>query len=48
MQTKKQLEMLHTSSEKIEENLSIQRPSYDKTGLGFFFGQSTMKKIERN
>ena len=38
MQTKQQLEKLYTSSEKIEEQLSIQRPSYDKTGLGFFFG----------
>ena len=45
MQTKQQLEKLFTSSEKIEEQLSIQRPSYDKTGLGFFFGQSTKKKV---
>ena len=27
--------------------MSIQRPSYDKTGLGFFLGQSTKKYIER-
>ena len=36
MQTKQQLEKLYTSSEKIEEQLSMQRPSYDKTRLGFF------------
>ena len=38
---------MHTSSEKIEEQLSVQRPRYDKTRLGFFLGQSTKKSIER-
>ena len=28
--------------------ISVQRPSYDKTGLGFFFGQSAKKTVERN
>ena len=27
--------------EKIEEQICAQRPSYDKTGLGFFLGKST-------
>ena len=48
VQTKQKLEKLYTSSEKIEEQLSIQRPSYDKIGLGFFLGQSAKKIIERN
>ena len=47
MQTKHQLEKLYTGSEKIEEQISIQRPSYDKTRLGFFLGQSTMKSDVR-
>ena len=47
MQTKQKLEKLNTSSENIEEQLSIQRPSYDKTGVGFFLGQSTKKFVER-
>ena len=48
MQTKQKLEKLYTSNEKIEEQLSIQRPSYEKTGLGFFFGQSAKKIVERS
>ena len=40
MQTKTQLEKLYTSNEKIEEQMSVQRPSYDMTELGFFLGQS--------
>ena len=44
---KQQLEKLYTSSENIEEQISIQRPSYDKAGLGFFLGQSTKKSVER-
>ena len=28
--------------------MSIQRPSYDKIGLGFFFGQLAKKIVERN
>ena len=38
MQTKQQLEKLYTSSEKIEEQMYVQRSSYDKTRLGFFRG----------
>ena len=38
VQTKQQLEKLYTNSEKIEEHMSIQRPSYDKIELGFFLG----------
>ena len=48
MQTKQQREKLYTSSENIEEQLSVQRPSYDKTRLGFFLGQLAKKTIERN
>ena len=48
MQMNQELEKLYTSSEKIAEQLLIQKPSYDKTGLGFFFGQSTKKTIGRN
>ena len=48
MQTKQKLDKLYTSSENIEEQLFVQRPSYDKTGLGFFFRQSAKKTIERN
>ena len=47
VQTKQKLEKLYTNSENIEEQISIQRPSYDKIGLGFFLGQSTKKSIER-
>ena len=39
---------MYTNSEKIEEKSSVQRPSYDKTRLRFFLGQSTKKTIERN
>ena len=46
-QSKQQLEKLYTSSENIEEQLSIQRPSYDKTRLRFSLGQSTKKSIDR-
>ena len=48
MQTKQKLEKLYTSSENIKEKLSIQIPSYDTIGLGFFFGQSAKKIVERN
>ena len=48
MQTKQQLKKLYTNSEKLEEQLFVQRPSYDKTGLGFFFGQPAKKIVDRN
>lgn len=38
VQTKQQVDKLYTSSEKIEEQIYVQRPSYDKTRLGFFLG----------
>lgn len=47
VQSKQQLEKLYTSNKNIEEQISVQRPSYDKTGLGFFLGKSTKKSIER-
>ena len=45
--TKQKLEKLYTSSEKIKEQISVQRTSYDKTRLGFFLGKSSKKSIER-
>ena len=48
MQTKQKLEKLYTNSEKIEEQVFVQRPSYEKNGLGFFLGKSVKKTIERN
>ena len=47
VQTKQQLEKLYTSNEKIKEQISVQRPSYDKTRFGFFLAQSTKKSVER-
>ena len=47
VQTKHQLEKLYTSSENIDEQISVQRPNYDKNGLIFFLGQSANKSIER-
>ena len=41
------MKKLYTSSDKIEEQMSVQRPSYDETRLGFFLGQSAKKFIER-
>ena len=38
IQTKQKLEKLYTRSEKIKEQISIQRPSYDKIGLGYLVG----------
>ena len=46
VQTKEQLEKLYTSSDKIEEQICAQIPSYDKTGLGFFLGQSSKNPVE--
>ena len=46
-QKKQQLEKLYTSSDKIEEHIFVQRPSYDKTRLGLFLGQYAKKPIER-
>ena len=31
----------------IEEKISVQRPSYDKTGLGYLLGQLAKKFVER-
>ena len=47
VQTKKKIEKLYTNNDKIEEQFCAQRPSYYKTGLGFFLGQSANKSIER-
>ena len=43
METKQQLEKLYTDIEKIEEQIFVQRPSYDKTGLASF-----LVKLPRN
>ena len=47
IKTKQQLEKLDTSSDKIEEKILVQRPSYDKTGLGFFLRQCAKNFVER-
>ena len=46
-QTKQQLEKFSSSSGKIDEKMSIQRPTYDKTSLGYLLGQLAKKNIER-
>ena len=43
---KQQLEKIY-SSEKIEEQISVQRPSYDRIGLGYLLGQLAKKLVER-
>ena len=47
-QCKQQLEKLHFSREKLEDSMSIQRPAYDKTDLGYLFNMSTKKPKIRN
>ena len=45
----KQLEKLYSSREKLYDSMSIQRPTYDKTGLGYLFNMSIEKyKIRSN
>ena len=44
-QCKKQLEKLYYSREKLDDSMSIQRSTYDKTSLGYLFNMSA-KKIE--
>ena len=46
MQEKQQLEKLYKSSEKIDEQIFHQRPSYDKTSLGYLLGEKLAKKDE--
>lgn len=45
-QWKQQFERLYSSSEKIDEHISIQRPSYDKNGCGYLMGKKSAKKYE--
>ena len=45
-QTKQQLEKLYSSSEKIDEKMFVQRPTYDKNRLGYLLSQSTKKPNE--
>lgn len=45
-QARQQLKKIYSSSEKIDEQLSYQRPSYDKTGLGYLIGEKSAKKVE--
>ena len=42
-QCKQQLEKLYSSREKLDDSMSIQRPSYDKTGLGYLINMSVNK-----
>ena len=46
-QTKQQLEKLYSSSDKIGEQMSIQRPTYDKTSVGYLLGQSAKKLVSK-
>lgn len=43
-QAKQHIENLYYRSEKINEQLFYHRPSYDKTGLGYFIGEKSAKK----
>ena len=45
-QTKQQLEKLYSTSEKIDEHTFLQRPSYDKIGLGYLIGEKLAKNVE--
>ena len=45
-QAKQQLEKLYTSSEKIDEHIFHQRPSYEKIGHGYLLGEKSAKKDE--
>ena len=40
---KQQLEKLYSSREKNDDSMSIQRATYDNTGLGYLFHMSTKK-----
>ena len=42
-QCEQQLEMLYTSKEKLDDSMSIQRPTYDETSLGYLFNMSARK-----
>ncbi|MDF3681119.1 hypothetical protein P3S38_29530, partial [Enterobacter hormaechei] len=42
-QCKQQLEKIYASRENLDDSMSIQRHSYDKTGLGYLFNMSTKK-----
>ena len=44
-QSKVQLEKLYSNKEKLDEQMLVQRPTYDKTGLGYLFNMFA-KKIE--
>ena len=38
---------MYTSSDNIDEKISIHRPTYDKIGLGYLLGQLAKKSFER-
>ena len=42
-QCKQQLKKLYSSREKLDDSMSIQRPTYDKTGLGYLINMSAKK-----
>ena len=42
-QCNQQLWKLYSSREKLDDSMSIQRPTYDKTGLGYLFNMSAKK-----
>lgn len=44
-QSKEQLEKLYSARERLDEHISIQKPTYDKTGIGYLCNMSA-KKLE--
>ena len=44
-QCKQKLEKLYSSKENLDDSMSIQRPTYDKIGLGYLFNMFA-KKLE--
>ena len=45
-QAKQQLEKIYSSSDKIDQLMLHQRPSYDKIGLRYLIGEKSAKKVE--
>ena len=46
-QSKQQIEKLYSSNDKLDEKMYVQRPRYDKNGLGYLLSQSAKKSNVR-
>ena len=46
-QCKQQLEKLYSSKENLDDSMSIQRPTYGKSGLGYLFNMFAKKPKNR-